>query len=427
MTRARLLGLLLVGVVVTWNAVSVWATPLAPYLVWPSTRLLERFTGLTMVKPVPVRDMEPEEAKAYLSADLERDLKDVDLDAQSALLFQFGFLPEPVDLKAVTLHMISTQAAAFYDPRTGAFHNISRFGPTDLLGEPVVVAHELTHALQDQARGGMVPLLDHRKDDDDALRAVQWLLEGQATVVGNRAGYVLGPPFPGPPGYTFGEASTWVSWTPAYARLAMMGAELVSAGMTPPPFMQAMLLAPYLDGSQAFWTLEAHLGKQAHRQLLCHPPQSTEELMDPTRYLRGDDPPLKVELPASPNGVAVRTQMTHGAWALSWLLSQVTSPQVATQAALGWGGDRMALNKNGDAVWRVVMDTQADAQELEPLLRLALASSARNGAVPVVVKRHGLEVHAYTPGASAWAAGLTLAPVGAYPPDPPPPAHSQCR
>lgn len=395
------------------------ATPLAPYLVRPASWLVENVSGLPLDRPVPVTQFTPEEARQYLSADLERDLKGQDLEAQSQLLFAFGFTSTPVDIQRVFVNLVSSQAAAFYDPRTGRFHTIARLGALDLLGEPVVVAHELTHAAQDQARG-VVSVMDARKEDDDLTRAFQWILEGEATVVGNRAGSMLGPPLPGPPGKLLGEALTWISWTPQYGAAAAMGTQLTTTGDPPPPFFTDQLLAPYLAGSRAFWTVEAQLGKRAHAFMVCRPAQSTEELLHPAKYLSGNDPPIRVELPPPPNA-RVRAQLTHGEWALQWLLRQTLPQDVADQAAAGWGGDRMAMASDGAMVWRVIMDSPLDAAQLAAAFQASLPQRQA-----LHVELAGDEVHVFNDAGRAWAAGFSHAARGRHAADPAPRNTSLC-
>lgn len=389
------------GAAVLLLTATVTATPLAPWLMRPARALVERFSGLRFGRHVPVVSMTEEEARAYLRADLAKDAAGQDLEGQSEILFRLGFLPSRVDLHAAVLELVSSQAAAFYDPATGVFHNISRFGPADALGEPVVVAHELTHALQDQVRP-LKPLFDARKDNDDASTALRWSTEGHATVLGNRAGNVVWP-VPGPAGLAAGEGTTFAGWTPLYRRLALLATTMTTTGAAPPAFLTESLLAPYLEGSRAFWAVEAILGRRAHLLWLCHPARSTEELVHVEKYLAGTDPPLAVPLPV-PAGARPRTQLVLGEWALRWLLRQGPAAERADEAAAGWGGDTAVLLGDGRLVWRIRMDSADDALELaEPL-----AGSVPHG---VSVQRMARDVIAWTGGSVDPADLVAAAPV----------------
>ena len=79
------------------------------------------------------------------------------------------------------LSLYESQVLAYYDPRTGAFTIV---GPVERIGplEEVVVAHEFTHALQDQRwdlEGTRITDLSR----SDEILAQQSLTEGDATAV----------------------------------------------------------------------------------------------------------------------------------------------------------------------------------------------------------------------------------------------------
>ena len=112
--------------------------------------------------------------------------------------------------------------------------------------------------------------------------------------------------------------------------------------------------------------------------------------------------------------------MTQGEWALRWLLRQGLNHDVADQAAAGWGGDRMAYDNNGAALWRLVMDSPKDAEELAAALRKLVVLSSHT------VLRHGDEVHVFNAAAADWAHGMSAEPRTAHAADPAPPPGSLC-
>jgi hypothetical protein len=382
----RVASLLLALAPLTLASPAVHATGQVPWLVSPAAALVRLGTGLPLDRPVPVEELTAEAARAFMAQDFTEDTQGVDLVGQGTLLSATGFLPAGTNLAQAYLDFMGDQAAAFYSPKTGRFYNVSRYGPLDALGESVTVAHELTHAAQDQAVN-LQRELERRLDDDDQARALQWALEGQATLVGNRVGGFLGPPLPGPLGIPWGEAQTALLWTPLGARLVDFAVRQ-SASSPPPPFIADQVMTAYVRGSRFAWQVERRLGRAAHKRLVCRPPRSTEETLHVAKYLRGDDPPLVVAVDPPP-GRAVRVSLTAGEWALGWLLARGALGERGPLAAQGWGGDRMALLDDGTVVWRVVMDTHGHAGRLH----WALASVSPPAGVAWHLGQVGREVH----------------------------------
>jgi hypothetical protein len=101
---------------------------------------------------------------------------------------KFGLLPRDFNLKEFLIQMERKDIAAFYDDET---KSISMVNTIPLQAQEAVLAHELTHALQDQNYDLRAWAQPHRKDarldplgdDDEAADARRAVVEGQATVV----------------------------------------------------------------------------------------------------------------------------------------------------------------------------------------------------------------------------------------------------
>ena len=121
-----------------------------------------------------------------------KDDKDAQRLEQSRLVLEkFGLLPPGYDLHAEFLRLLAEQVAAYYDPKTKSV-NLLDWVPPDT--QKPVLAHELTHALQDQKIGLEKWELAGAKDDsplpdqqeyavEEAQAARQCVTEGQAMVV----------------------------------------------------------------------------------------------------------------------------------------------------------------------------------------------------------------------------------------------------
>jgi len=414
----------LLAVVLATPAAS--ATPVARWLMHPAMKLVELVSGLPSRRSVPLKEFSTAETLEAINAEMTHQLEGVDTDSSARLLERFGFLPPNTNLKALYVDSMAHNAAAFYNPRTGTFYNVNRMGLLDALNEPVVVSHELTHAVQDHAIGAQ-NVFNGRREDDDRTRALQWVMEGQAIVVGNRAGNMLLGPAPGPVGYLWGDNATVSMWSNFFRAATSKSVEENDrkAGFETPRFLVDSLLSSYIDGSRFVFWVEKRLGNNAHAKLICRVPQSTEHLMHPQKYVDNVDPPLKITVPDL-EGRAVLAQGTVGEWGMEWLMRQHRKFTDSQRPASGWGGDRAALLDDGSAVWRIAMDTEKDAVRTHKLLTKVMEKVAPSA----VLRLNGREVHVISGPLVEHADGVSetfaLQPHGSFEPDAAPPADSVC-
>ncbi len=217
----------------------------------------------------------------------------------------------------------------------------------------MTVAHELTHALEDQRFGFE---LDRLAAGDDAALAYTALVEGTATAMMYR--YVE---------RRFGAEETFGG--------------LAASAFQPtgdlPPFLMAQLLFPYTAG-EAFVSRLLELGRGdwtvANAALRVRPPVSTEQVMHPQAYLEGDEPErVALRGPVAELGEGWRPlrSATLGEWLTARMLARAGGTS-SGEAAAGWGGDRSVLLRRGDEralVARWTWDTPADADQFAAALR----------------------------------------------------------
>src|ERR1700683_1627239 len=106
-------------------------------------------TGLPIKKQVKRRLTSRDEVVGYLT----RHMKDEDvkkLQRSELVLKKFGLLPRDFDLEKLLVSLLREQIAGYYDPKTKTV-NLLDWVPME--EQEPVMAHELTHALQDQAIG----------------------------------------------------------------------------------------------------------------------------------------------------------------------------------------------------------------------------------------------------------------------------------
>ncbi len=273
---------------------------------------VEAVRGFTYDHPVAVDPI----TQAQMDAKLTRSFDDTypaDLYDRRTLAWRtIGVIGPQQDLRRALLAFQTGQVIGFYDPENGQLVYI---GDTSLdLNERFVLAHELTHAIDDQHFDltRIDPLAAHCQDErfQAALGAVEGSAQYFATQVITR--------FPG------GDLG---------------GGEQPSlAGI--PPFLVAMELWPYTAG-QAFMTAMDQRGGTAQiDQALQHLPVSTEQVIHPERYPSDVPTPLDVSDRSAELGKGWHDLdvMQVGEEFLRAMLALRLDDATASDAAAGWDG-----------------------------------------------------------------------------------------
>ncbi|HXX27105.1 MAG TPA: hypothetical protein VEI99_01510, partial [Terriglobales bacterium] len=158
-------------------------------------------TDLPIKQEVKRRLATREEVVSYLEKSMAEDKDTERLRRSERVLKKFGLLPVDFDLEGFLVKLLREQVAGYYDPKTKTVNLLDWIGPEQ---QRPVMAHELTHALQDQSFGlqkwmkkGDIDL-DHKKNPtsedferDEESEARQAVVEGQAMVV--LVDYMLAP------------------------------------------------------------------------------------------------------------------------------------------------------------------------------------------------------------------------------------------
>ncbi len=295
-------------------------------------RRVETLRGLRFRRPVPVKVISAAAARRYGLAEEERAAQPERERAAVEVEKLLGLLAPGVDVDEVTSAIYGEQVAGFYDTRRERLMLVRGAGVDE-----VTLAHELTHALEDQHFD-----LDHvgkRRQErlsDDAAGAYTALVEGTATEVMVR--YMLRYPDAAP---SLGDA---------------LGSLAASTSGTPlPPYVMRSLLFPYLRGQEYVAALR-HGGESwalVNNALRYRTPISTAEVIEPDRWLRVQRP-RAVARPLAPLGVLGRgwrraSGSTFGQFETTQLLYASSGQAGAARVAAGWEGGRYELWRRG--VW----------------------------------------------------------------------------
>jgi hypothetical protein len=344
---------------------------------------VEQIRGLRFKRALRPQAVSGAQASRIGLAELDRVEPPATQAAESELLKLLGLIPAGADLRRLQGQILQDQVAGFYDTDTKRLALVTDTGAAgdDAIGE-ITMAHELTHALDDQSFG----IHDESSAAGDPSDAYGALVEGDATVVMSR------------------YAQRFVS------RGGLLTAALGSASgggsnASLPPYIQASLEFPYLTGADFVNALYQVAGswKLVDFAFRARPPASTEQVMHPLVY-EADERPLPVRLrvrPLLPAGWQRALSSVLGEFTTGQLLKPAVGGQAAGAAAAGWGGDRVELWTDGHtrfalvATWR--WDTPRDAAEFERALR---AYAARRPGPHAVATRNGLTTLALAPSAA---------------------------
>jgi hypothetical protein len=245
-----------------------------------------KHSGLPVKKEVKRRLTSRDEVVSYLT----KHMKDDDLkrlQRSELVLKKFGLVPRDFDLEKLMVSLLREQVAGYYDPKTKTV-NLLDWVPMEQQ-EPVM-AHELTHALQDQAinldkwmKKGNKDLGETRKDPtpvdiendeiDDAREAV---VEGQAEAM--MLEYELAPV-----GRSIADSPGLVATMESQME---NGTDDSTVFKDAPIFMKESLTFPYSYGLKFIVKLMQSGGKEkAFAGVLANPPHTTRQIMQPETYL----------------------------------------------------------------------------------------------------------------------------------------------
>ncbi|HEY0097374.1 MAG TPA: hypothetical protein VGB76_00355 [Pyrinomonadaceae bacterium] len=290
------------------------------------------------------------EIERMLVRNLDEQTTPADLHASELALKKLGLVPADFQFRSFLIALLTEQVAGYYEPRTQEFYLADWI---DLDGQQPVMAHELTHALQDQ-HFNLRRFEKWPKGDSDAELAAHALVEGDATLV--MTFYVMRD----------------------LKRVAAMMKSMSAEGSSSekieraPRVIRESILFPYKQGmdfaSQLYRRGGWPLISEAYKAL----PQSSEQILHPEKYF-AREAPVKVNLPELVELLGRNwTRLDYdvnGEWSYFQILDEfLRAEKVSQKAVAGWGGDRFALYENR-ATREVLLaqltawDTEQDAVE----------------------------------------------------------------
>jgi len=305
---------------------------------------VERATGLTYKSTPRSAIRTRQQVRDYLIRKLDEELPPSKLQGMEAAYRLFGLLPDTLQLRSLLLDLYTEQVAGYYDPDSAMLFGVEGADPSQLR---LVLAHEMVHALQGQYL--RLDSIMEDKSNNDRLTAAQSVLEGQATlasidVLAPGQDVIANPEF----------------WE-IYREQVRQQQTSMPVFARAPLIVREALIFPYLAGAEFMHWWE----RSPLRDTVPYGPRmpvSTEQILYPDRYARGDAPvalsfaadsDVLYEDVLGESEIRVLTAALRGA------------KEVRPGAPMGWAGDRYRVypSPSGPAlVWYVVWDDTRSAE-----------------------------------------------------------------
>ena len=248
-------------------------------------RFVSEDTQLPIVHGVKRKLISRDEVNRYLRKKFDEDEGARKMERSEIVLKKFGLLDRDFHLRPFLLSLLTEQIAGFYDNKTKTVNLLDWIQPEE---QKPVLAHELTHALQDQRVGltqwsnvsmsGIARTVtedNHYVQTDEADTARTAVAEGQAMAV--FLDYSLrgtGHTLADAPGLAdrLKDTVSDTAGSPVLARAPLL--------------LQESLLFPYSAGLSFEQAVLVKEGREtAFAGVLVNPPSSSFEIMTPAAYL----------------------------------------------------------------------------------------------------------------------------------------------
>jgi hypothetical protein len=281
---------------------------------------VEDLRGLDFEEPVTVDLASDDEFEQRLLADFDEDADE--LATAGVLLAAFGLIEPDADVVGAMRELLGGGVVGFYDPETGEL--VVR-GTSLSPYVRVTIAHELTHALDDQHFGLDRPEYDAA--DDEISYGFSALVEGSASRV---------------------ERSYREALSDDDRATALAEETELARGVDPSAVPFALveeIISPYVDGEAFVEALVDDGGQDVLDGAFAEPPTTSEQVLEPDAYLAGED---GVDVAAPAVHAEVLDEGVVGMRTVRAVLAGVLGDAAAGSVASGWGGDRAVIWRDGE-------------------------------------------------------------------------------
>jgi hypothetical protein len=290
---------------------------------------MSTITGLKLKTPLKKSLRSREEIRAYVIKQMNEEKNAAERYADQRSAEAFGLIPKGFDLDAFMVNVLTEQVEGLYDPKTREFY-IADWSP--LADQRMVMAHELTHALEDQ-HFQIEAWIKAARPNEDAELARDAVLEGSAMAA--MVDYLLlstGSSLKDMPDFDPGMLMGDLGSTPTLQKA--------------PPFLKDTLIFPYIGGLSFSAAILKNTGWAALPGVFEKPPVSTQQILHPALYRSGRIPKTVVlpmlEKPLGSNWTKLDENIM-GEYGWKEVLKQFLEEERAKTLAAAWDGDRYAV------------------------------------------------------------------------------------
>jgi hypothetical protein len=290
---------------------------------------MSQITRLKLRTPVKKTLRSREEIRAYVISEMNEDKEPAERYASARSAEAFGLLPKDFDIDSFMVDLLTEQIAGLYDPKAHEFY-IADWIP--LADQKMVMAHELTHALEDQ-HFQIESWVKAARPNDDGELAREAVLEGSAMAAMidyllNESGRSLKDLPDIDPGMLVGDMGS----TPGLKKA--------------PPFLKDALVFPYFAGLTFSADLLKSGGWKRLPAVFSNPPISTQQIMHPALYHAGKRPSTEnlpdVQKLLGPDWTKLEENVM-GEFGWKEVLKQFLGEDRAKSLAAAWEGDRYVV------------------------------------------------------------------------------------
>jgi len=256
------------------------------------TRFSSEHSGLPRLAPVKSKLIGQAEATEHLDTrGKDQARHERRIEESIVVLKKFGMLPAAFDLDATLRQSMVNNMAGFYDFKNQTMYLLNWIEPEM---QESVMAHELTHALQDQNfhlakfAGRQEPdpetkqMRMERKDRSEVFLSRRAVVEGQASLVG--ADYDLRDV-----GVSLADSAAARSRALSYLQASYDQPVTIHNA---PRLMRETLIFPYREGLIFELEVLSRRGQEAAFQgTFQRPPVNTHRILQPEAYLNNEPPP----------------------------------------------------------------------------------------------------------------------------------------
>ena len=277
---------------------------------------------LPILRPVKSGAQSRAEIERMIIKNMDEDTTPEEMHASELTLKKLGLVPASFEFRPFIIRLLTEQVAGYYDPKAQQFYLADWI---DLNGQETVMAHELTHVLQDQ-HFNLRRFEKWPKGDSDAELAVHALIEGDATLTMIR--------------YMWNDVTRALAFAKSMESNKSSSEQIDNA----PRSLRETLLFPYEQGTEWTTAVYGRGGWARVSQAFTELPQSTEQILHTEKYFQ-HEAPIKIEMADVHSQLGSNWKRidydVNGEWGYYLILDEyLKSSGESKRAAAGWGGDR---------------------------------------------------------------------------------------